>query len=715
MVSNLLGCSDKTFIDALQMTSLIGYFETTYGYQLSAHKLPFEYAMNIRCRSKHLEPGEAMAAYLANQYDEPQLDTYWAIAGYCEQDLYYAIQAEKAKLVPEQLVEAAYRGLIEPEEYTAGMRQLGYIDQTPIDVTYELFKEIPSVSELVRYMVRDADDIDIVNSLGLDDLFEHKYGKQLQEWAKNQGVTDEQMRYTWRSHWTIPGPQQLFEFWQRLRRDKSFGTPEEQRSKIEKALIHNDILPTWFNSYFAVQYNPMGRIDLRRAYNVGTINEKQLNDGYAAIGYNDETCDRLVEFTRKQKLQAAGHLPDVKLWLKFAISAIGLEDSLKKMGYNDDDVSSIKDDNSFQFEHSIYVRMFITGLMPFKNLEAKLTEQDASKYFIEYVKTELSQSIKNTSIVDDYKAGFSTRLDTIDAMTEYGIPAGRAEQILIAIDDKESIAQTTLCANAVRKQYVTGGMTKDEARANLASTGVVGEKIEKIISQWDCLLKTGGKQVSVSVLCGWLSKGAIGNVDFVNRLKAIGYDDIDATNMLGDCLDKINIRLTKDEKKRMADDAKRQADQAKQFAKAQDALSKQQKAIIQVNEQKARAKLNREKQMWQVAATVQGKCACDLMLAMQGVKDAKAMLENDFGYSVDESIALMLKAASGWKPPKSQDIQIGDIQGQSVTGPYSNSTVGDWVALVKASAMLVTQASLTDSTMTLVSGETTNGSTHPSG
>jgi hypothetical protein len=154
-------------------------------------------------------------------------------------------------------------------------------------------------------MVRDADDDDVAERYGTDAALDTKYGKQLQSWAKGQGITDKVMQYYWRSHWEIPSNTALFEMYHRLRPAKTgqglTGGISVSRDDIKDALVVNDVLPFWADRLMEISFKPLTRTDAQRAYFIDAIDENELKDSYLDLGYNNDNADRLVRFTNQLK------------------------------------------------------------------------------------------------------------------------------------------------------------------------------------------------------------------------------------------------------------------------------------------------------------------------------------------------------------------------------------------------------------------------------
>jgi hypothetical protein len=692
VATQMLGCQSEVFAAAMSTLNILGYVEQHLGFQLTEHKLPFQYMLNSQCRTKHLSPDSAMAAYLSNSIDAYALDTIWAINGYCPQDVKWAVDSSQAKLVPEQLVDAAYRGIIDVDAYAKGMRRLGYTDDKAIQTVYSLWGELPPVSDLVRFMVRDADDDNIVKSLGLDDLFHDKFGPSIADWCKQQGVPEKMMQYVWRSHWTIPGPSQLFEFFQRLRRNAKFGTEDEQRSKIEKALIHNDILPTWFDSFFAVQFSPLSQRQLRMAFNAGTIDEQELDDGYAAIGYSDDDAKTLTEYTKRQKILSAQSLPAVRLWLRFGIDHQGLRDRLHDYKFDDSDIDKVIEDAQYGFEQSTPVREFTSGRLPIGQLEGILSQQGCSPALFGYIREVVARNVRNVPAIDEYKSGTISRDTALGHLANYGVPADVANDTVNAIDDSYTRSRLNLCIQHTRRRFLAGAINSDQSTMAIVNAGAVQEYADKIVTGWQCLLEQIDKAIPVGKLCSWLTEGAITSGQFYQRAKNLGYNDTDAQLLLAECLYKIDKAMTKQQAKDQAAEEKRQQNEAKQLAKLQSTLAKQQQQGERLQGQKARAKINRMKQL---AASItyvskNGKLTPDV--ATQIVANAKTALEKQYGLGEDEVLQLILTTASKWR----------------------GGTAQDYISLLSDAAELYIAEQLPDSIQDLVSGETVNGVTQPS-
>jgi len=197
---------------------------------------------------------------------------------------------------------------------------------------FELTHQIPPASDIVRMMVRDSDDEDLVKRFSLDDQFDQKFRKQLKLWCQQQGVDELYMRYLWRAHWSIPSPGQLAQMLHRLSRLPATDPAFVGLETVKAALSQQDIAPFWQDKFVAISYAPLTRIDARRAFEIGALSEDQLLEAYLNLGYNRENGLTLVEFNKKNLQQKMLRRSEVQLLADGVISETDFDNSLTQWG-----------------------------------------------------------------------------------------------------------------------------------------------------------------------------------------------------------------------------------------------------------------------------------------------------------------------------------------------------------------------------------------------
>ena len=213
------------------------------------------------------------------------------------------MDSQKSKLTALELVQLKLRKEANGEDFDlkSRMRELGYMDQAS-EETRELAKWYPGPQDLLRLMLRDVENPDVLGNWKLEDeWFEENYKGDLQKWGEYAGIPDVVMKYLGRAHWMLPSSGHAFSFLHRLNFPD---TPEEVKTNVDDIrtlLKQNDMSPQWIDRMIAISHPVIGMRDARRSYDIGAINAEQLKRIFQERGYTEKDSDNLVEFSRKLK------------------------------------------------------------------------------------------------------------------------------------------------------------------------------------------------------------------------------------------------------------------------------------------------------------------------------------------------------------------------------------------------------------------------------
>jgi len=321
------GCDDTRVIMLYAAVAVIGFADKWVSTGLMDLALPYLQQARFACPTQIPSPNEATAAVLA---DTMGMDEWRCIirGNNLRDDSYLKVaDAMRRKLEPLQLILLRARGIISDVDYDKKMRQLGYTEPTDRALCWDASKWLPGPTDIVRMMVRDTVDPNIVGRFGLDDDFDAKYSGQLKEFAKGQRVDDDVMRLYWRAHWNIPSPTQLFEFYQRFRSQPELFPSGKPLEDVTQALEQQDILPKWIPAYLAATFRPLTRIDAKRSLELGTITEDQAVKAWGQLGYSDENAEKLVKLAVTNAKRTSVKHPAVKRLAKGELS----EDQAKRI------------------------------------------------------------------------------------------------------------------------------------------------------------------------------------------------------------------------------------------------------------------------------------------------------------------------------------------------------------------------------------------------
>lgn len=662
-----LGCPSNEWLQAMQLLANIHLVGNQMGMDFGPFTTQIQYALAAGCRQKFLDPDKAVQAFLADSGGTFNIDAHWAIAGLCNQSLNDYIQAAKSKPVPSQLASMRRRGLISQSEYNRGMREVGYLEQPVVDNLFKLSENYPSLSDIVRFMVRDANDESIEFWPQSDEIFKQKYGKELQDWARFQGIPDTVAKFAWRAHWQIPSPSQLFEFWHRLRYNPAFGGKEKMLEQIKSALTQQDILPFWHDHYLAISFRPLGVRDVRRAYQIGALKDKDVLDSFINLGYSDENSEILRDFNYRLKILALDGHKLIRKWTKFDLSYDEVKNKLLKYGYTEDEIKLAMRESALLFADSYVAKQFQRDDISKDEFHTKLYDWDVPVYQIEpIIKIVASRKIGH-KVLKSYAIGMVDRADAINKIIESGIIAETGRAWLDEIEDSVKQANVVACQRGIKRRYLSGDLDKQESVTALINSGTVLDYANNLVSGWDCEKTSIGKTVTAVKLCGWLERGAISSTEFTRRLTNIGYSKVDASLMLDDCLISISARRLAEAKRVAKEDEalqnKMQAAQRRQAALAQRVASQQ----LRATQKAIKTKEGREKQLLSAAAKIEKKCGCDVYTALVAARDNSSRVQREYGLTIDETLQVLLTAAETWD---GGDVSAYDYQVNSIAVQY---------------------------------------------
>ncbi len=165
-------------------------------------------------------------------------------------------------------------------------RQLTKIGIHPdyLDVYKTLAYPIPPIADLVTMAVREAFTPAIAERFGQYEDFPAAF----EEWAGKKGVSSEWAKRYWASHWSLPSATQGFSMLHR-------GIINE--TELNMLLRALDVMPFWRDKLVKVAYRPLTRVDVRRMYKEGILDEAGVYEAYQDHGYNEKNAKAMTDFT----------------------------------------------------------------------------------------------------------------------------------------------------------------------------------------------------------------------------------------------------------------------------------------------------------------------------------------------------------------------------------------------------------------------------------
>lgn len=305
-------CTDIRLYPIYIAKFVYGFAARWLGFIPTAPSVRLEQAENLVCTPSLPSAENAIEGKLTNQITDAEYKCWTEASGYPKELWDKMLAARQTRLQAEQLTTLMRRGDIGHEEYNARLRELGWLNPKAADEIEILTRQYPGMQDIVRFMVRDVVDPNIVNTFGLDTDFHKKFQGELVDWARQQGIPVEVAKFFWRAHWDIPSPTQLYELYHRLRHDPKYGGPAAFKDMIKTALEQQDILPFWVDALLDISFRPLTRVDVRRAYGLGVLNDNDVLQAYRDSGYSDTNATTLADFARKDRERSWGSLSIIK-------------------------------------------------------------------------------------------------------------------------------------------------------------------------------------------------------------------------------------------------------------------------------------------------------------------------------------------------------------------------------------------------------------------
>ena len=195
----------------------------------------------------------------------------------------------------------------------------------------ELAYQIPPVADIITMAVREAFSPTIAARFGQYEDFPPDFAK----YAAMKGLDEEWAKRYWAAHWSLPSPQQGFQMLHRGVIDNA---------ELNMLMRAQDIMPFWRDKLMRIAYRPLTRVDVRRMYREGVLDEGEVFASYLDQGYDEKNAERMADFTVKQTLSSLSKFTSSDIIKAFAnrmISAGDAKSLLRTIGVRAEDANYI--------------------------------------------------------------------------------------------------------------------------------------------------------------------------------------------------------------------------------------------------------------------------------------------------------------------------------------------------------------------------------------
>ncbi|GAI19238.1 unnamed protein product, partial [marine sediment metagenome] len=149
----------------------------------------------------------------------------------------------------------------------------------------ELARYLPAPTEIMTWAAREVFEPELREKYQLDKFLPPEF----LEWAEKVGITGEVAKNYWASHWVLPSLTAIQELWRR-----QILTKED----VDAFWTELDMVPWVREDLFKLFRAVPTRVDVRRFWDMRTIDEPRLRDIYKAQGYWEEDLEDYVMWTK---------------------------------------------------------------------------------------------------------------------------------------------------------------------------------------------------------------------------------------------------------------------------------------------------------------------------------------------------------------------------------------------------------------------------------
>lgn len=193
-------------------------------------------------------------------------------------------RASRRPLQEDEIRDLALRGEISEGQVHSLLEDWAYPTEYK-NLKQKLWQRLPGVQDVIRMAVKEAFTPEIAEKFGQYADLPPKFV----ELAAKQGLSAEVAGWYWAAHWDLPSTTQGYEMLHR-------GVIKEE--ELDLLLRAQDVMPWWRDKLKAIAYSPLTRVDVRRMYQLGVLDEAGVVQAYKNLGYSEANAQKLLEFTR---------------------------------------------------------------------------------------------------------------------------------------------------------------------------------------------------------------------------------------------------------------------------------------------------------------------------------------------------------------------------------------------------------------------------------
>jgi len=378
------------------------------------------------------------------------------------------------------------RGDMREDDLNETLRQQGLTDGD-IAIIKDVTIYYPTPQDIIRFAIRDVYTTQTIEQYG---LFQD-YPDLLDAAAAKAGLPPDITKLYWGSHWELPSPTEVYEMFHR-----GFVTQQEMETYMKVA----DFMPFWRDKLIKLSFDPITRVDIRRMYSIGVLNEAQVTRRYQDLGYSPDDATLLTQFTVAEAHKSDGDATSAIVIASYKAGTVDRATAftqLQSLKVNDDLANTLLDNADagikqelIDLEADAIIQQYQSGAIDLNEVQVQLTRIGVPARMMQLtIQRELAQARKrlksaSKSDLDSWwKTGVMGSKNYRTRMTALGYSqadiTGYLAELqfgeLTGVDKKYSWAKLT-------REYNDGDILKSTVIAELENMGLAPETIQIVTS-----------------------------------------------------------------------------------------------------------------------------------------------------------------------------------------------------------------------------------------
>jgi len=278
------------------------------------------------------------------------------------------------------------------------------------------------------------------------------------------------------------------------------------KDELKLLLRALDVMPFWREKLVQISYNPLTRVDVRRMFSIGILDETQVKRAYLDLGYSDEKAEWLKQFTIRYytpedstaldefKNQARGAYSQA--YIKHIISEDEYRAFLATLKYHKDDIDLLVEIDNFKIV--INDKLF-----------------DYNSYRKDWQKL----------LLNAYDRGLIHSNELRPLLLDMGYDDSEVSLEINLSDYNRTLTIRNLVANQVHDQYVSYIIDNVGLHMMLDQFNFTPEETDRLQEEWDIERALRTKRPPLSELRKFLANKVITLEQFLDELRGEGYNE----------------------------------------------------------------------------------------------------------------------------------------------------------------------------------------------